>query len=440
MKKTHITFCSSPDYSSSAKALYEYIIKRYKDNFNYTWVVREDKSVKKLKEKNINVININSKSMNKHMKNTDIVFTTHTELIDFKTPNNLYIELWHGFSSKVSGFLLDLNINDLDFQWLQRLRRKVDYFIVPSKFWQVIFSARYNMLKDQILPLGCPKLDYYKYSNGKKNLSKLLGINVDDYNKIIFYSPTFRKVKTYNKNNVNLENIINIDEYDENELYSYLKKKNYLLCVSRHPSENNIVKAIDNDHIKNISLESMQESEISISEIINAANLLITDYGSLGTEFLFLNKPVIYINKDFNNYNKKRGITFDNHEFWTPGFKVSNLIDLEKAVNNSFDKNFLYKNALEEKKKMFYGDLKDGGCKKICDKIFSNDGKIILEKNIKKDIILEDDMKPFLEKKDKEINQLKFQLDEKNKELYIIKNSKLWVLAEKLRKIKNKLN
>ena len=36
---------------------------------------------------------------------------------------------------------------------------KVDYTIVPSRFWQLIFAARFKTNFDRILPIGYPKLD-----------------------------------------------------------------------------------------------------------------------------------------------------------------------------------------------------------------------------------------------------------------------------------------
>ena len=39
MEKLNITFCSFPDFGGNAKALYEYMNKRYKDNMNYIWIV-----------------------------------------------------------------------------------------------------------------------------------------------------------------------------------------------------------------------------------------------------------------------------------------------------------------------------------------------------------------------------------------------------------------
>ena len=48
MEKLNITFCSFPDYSSNAKALYEYMKTRYKDSMNFVWAVSSDKMVKQL--------------------------------------------------------------------------------------------------------------------------------------------------------------------------------------------------------------------------------------------------------------------------------------------------------------------------------------------------------------------------------------------------------
>ena len=37
------------------------------------------------------------------------------------------------------------------------------------------------------------KLDYFKNSNGRKNISKVLNIDCSKYKKIIIYMPTFKK-------------------------------------------------------------------------------------------------------------------------------------------------------------------------------------------------------------------------------------------------------
>lgn len=58
MNKLNIAFCSFPDYSSNAKALYEYMLKRYNDNMNFVWVVNSDEMLNKLRESKIETYKI----------------------------------------------------------------------------------------------------------------------------------------------------------------------------------------------------------------------------------------------------------------------------------------------------------------------------------------------------------------------------------------------
>lgn len=53
---------------------------------------------------------------------------------------------------------------------------------------------------------------------------------------------------------------------------------------------------LQNENIKVIYEEDLTNNSITINEILNASDLMITDYSSLRTEYLFFNKPIIYIN------------------------------------------------------------------------------------------------------------------------------------------------
>lgn len=56
LKKLNITFCSFPDFSGNAKALYEYMVRTYNDKMNFTWIVYNQNSIDRLKSKGINAI------------------------------------------------------------------------------------------------------------------------------------------------------------------------------------------------------------------------------------------------------------------------------------------------------------------------------------------------------------------------------------------------
>ena len=111
-----------------------------------------------------------------------------------------------------------------------------------------------------------------------------------------------------------------------------------------------------------------------VYDILDAADLLITDYSSLGIEFLYLNKPCV-INTDVDSYNQSRGFVIIDYEFWlTDG--VNTLDSLLNKIDQYFSCNDNLPLELEEKRNLWFGNLKNGGCENICSYFFSDDGKL----------------------------------------------------------------
>lgn len=433
MKKLNITFCSYPDFAGNAKALYEYMVKKYKDNMNYTWIVSSKNMVDILTEKGIEAILIGTDEFNKYIVKTDVFFTTHANLAGDKmrAKKSIYVELWHGIGPKPIGFLTE-NLSKKDIDWYNFIKETIDYMIVPSELWRSLFSAMFNINVQRILPLGLPLLDEIKFSEGKENLSKVLNVDVNKYNKIIMYMPTFKKgcgrklESGYSKNN-----IINLYDYSDEELIKYLEKNNYLLVVKRHPSDECEYVSIENDYIKNIDNKMLSDLGLNVNNILNSGDLLITDYSSVGTEFSFLDKPVVYIATDLEEYVRNRGIILKDYDFWTQKEYCFSYKELINKINSYIGKKKVIKN-----KKTLFDDLKDGGCEQICNFLFENYNistnvkrhqsellKLRIKNNTQKDIIKE------------QIGTMK-RLTESDIRLKEIENSKSWKMLEKIRKLR----
>lgn len=433
MKKLNITLCSFPDYSGNAKALYEYMVKRNYLNHRYVWIVYNQKTKEILDEKNIECILIGTDEFRKYIKTTDVFFTTQGNLDGNKTDKSLYIELWHGVGPKAIGYLCK-NPSHEDIKGYNNIRKIVDYLIVPSDFWKVVATAKFHIEASRIKSLGMPVFDYFINSNGKENLEKLLDIDIKKYKKIIFYMPTYKKGFNHiDIDKINTKNIFNFEKYSENRLNKYLEVNDYLLCVKRHPGEETTFTVCETNNIKNITEEKLQLCNITVNEIINSCDLMITDYSSIGTEFVFLDKPVLYAINDIEEYKEKRGVVFSNFDFWSVGPKCTNLRELLDEIEKIFSNDAYFKKEKEYAKKLWFDDLKDGGCDKICNFIFDNDGSINNNIEYYKDSETEKD-KQILHLENK-IEQLKTEI-RKKEEVYVkIINSKGWKILEKARKI-----
>lgn len=438
MKKLNITFCSFPDFAGNAKALYEYMKKRYKDNMNYTWIVYNEKTKEMLNKKGIKSILIGTKEFKDYIPKTNVFFTTQGNLDadKQKAKNSIYVELWHGVGPKPGGFAQE-NPSDEDIRGYGNISEIVDYFIVPSEFWKVIFGAVFKVEYSRIKSFGMPILDYFNNSNGLNNLQKILNKELKSYDKIIMYMPTFKQGFNHKDVSVISNNIFNFEEvYDEKILDNFLKEKNYLLCIKRHPGEQASLNITQTDNIINITEDDLSKNGLSVNEIINGFDLLITDYSSIGTEFIFLDKPVLFSVGDIHEYQKNRGIFFGDFDFWSPGPICKDIFKLIDEIEKLLTDNDYYKEERKKYKKLWFADTKDGGCDKICDFLFD---EFKISSNVKKykseKLSLKLENKKCKEIIAEQITTIK-KLTESDIRLKEIENSKGWKLLEKLRKIR----
>lgn len=439
MEKVTVLFQSSPNYSGNSKVMYDYIKSKYKNKMNLCWVIDNKKDYENLKEK-LNCVMYGSKEMMQLISKANIIFTTHGQLKEYKHDNQIYVNLWHGITMKKLGYMIsENNMAKQDQLYCEQLQICTDYVIVPSKFWQLIFCAIFNVNFSHVLPLGCPKLDPIIKADGKGNLKKLLGEEIKNYKKIIYYMPTFRSGCGRNDSNPNLNNILNLEEYNERLFLDYLENNNYLLCIKYHPEEKLNFKYDISNNIKIIDEEKLQLNNFSVYDVLNAADLLITDYSSLGLEFSISDKPVIYLDTDLEDYQKNRGLIFDDKDFWFQGNDVSNIKQLLDKMEIYLKKG-KYKNKMKE---IWFGNLKDGGLEQICNYFFTTNGSINNQIKSGDNLTFIQHKKiDDLNEKNKKLNLDNDFLKRKNKqqenELNLIYNSKSWKLMEKIRKIKNK--
>lgn len=447
MEKLKITFCSFPDFGGNAKALYEYMLKTYKDNMEYTWIVYNQETVIDLKNKGINAILIGSDEFNEYIPKTNVFFTTQGNLDGDKkkAKNSIYVELWHGIGLKPVGFSCD-NPSKEDIRGYENISQIVDLFVVPNDFWRIIYSSIFKTEVTRIKSLGMPILDYFKNSDGKNNLKKVLGMDIDCYKKIIMYMPTFKNGFNHNDINIDNENVFNFKEnFELNELNNYLKDNNYLLCVKKHPGDMKNIDIKSMSNIININEQQLLRNNISINELMNAFDLLITDYSSVGVEFLFLNKPVLFITSDLEEYLKNRGIIFGNYDFWMEcGPKVDNIKDLYKEIFQLLENENYYIKERDKYRNLWFGDLKDGGCKDICDYIFDGNSirkdfprynSKVLNLTEKVEVLEE-----ISRKKDDIIDARNARIRELDDFIRQIINSKGWKFLEKMRDFKKIFN
>ena len=196
------------------------------------------------------------------------------------------------------------------------------------------FNANYH----KVFITGSPRNDMIGYTANDEKIKNLFNLN--KYNKVVMYMPTFKSTKKGPKSQISSEftNIFYLNDYDENDFVKMLEDNNILFILKPHPTEEFFYKKHKNivpksDNFKMVFNETFYYNNIQPYEIYKFVDLMISDYSSAAIDYMLLNRPVVYINSLAEDYGATRGMVLeDNFELLMPGVKVVTYKDLREQV------------------------------------------------------------------------------------------------------------
>lgn len=239
---------------------------------------------------------------------------------------------------------------------------KIDKVFITSKMNMLMQSAFSAIPENKYEITGNPRTDTLLLSDGKNNLELLLEKKIDG-KKIIFNMPTFHIHENSGiVNGTNFNDSFKINNFEYEKFNKFLMENN-IICISKvhHAEERVITEKVKDKKLENlifISNKDLEDKGLDLYEILNCADGLITDYSSIYGDFLFMNKPIVFVNIDIEEYREERGISLEPYDFWTAGPKVQTQDGLEKELLKSLLDESYYKQKREELRDVFY-EFKD---------------------------------------------------------------------------------
>lgn len=228
------------------------------------------------------------------------------------------------FASCKSNYNFDVNISTEHRKFCTPERITV---FSSSHFDSMAKSASFGVSMDCFLPYGMARNDYlFTNIHDEKVLEWLETVKNDDKTKIVLYAPTFR----------DYENIMAVQQrsiwgygYDDTKLNRFLKENNIVVIAKLHAWQNEHAISSENDSI----VLYQPNFDFSFYELMKFANAFITDYSSIGYDWLFMDKPIIYNLWDLERYRKERGLAYEPYERVCGGEIVTNTEELLSAIN-----------------------------------------------------------------------------------------------------------
>lgn len=329
-----ILFESEGDLSDNCYALYEYM----RDNgglnsYKVVWLVDD---IKKWKNTQQNVAFIE--------KTPHIIrFKRNLYLATFKFYLYDHCNLVYGLKSKAGQKVVYLTHGGI-LKKHKGVSKIIDcndeqyitgpLFIPGIKDWT-------NTTDDKIFDLGFPRNDYLFKEispNVKDFLKECFRI---DYCKLLIWMPTYRTSKNKRLNEQVLPSFTGLpiihSEKELEELNQFLSEKK-CACIMK-PHHLQLEMAIFRKNYSNILFITdtvLQENNIQLYQLLKATDALITDFSSVGFDYLLMEKPIIRTLDDIEQYNSSRGFVVNPFPYLN-GYRCENLEEFKKAIAKVID-------------------------------------------------------------------------------------------------------
>lgn len=318
VRDNRIAFISmhNENFKDSLGSVYEYLKKE--DKYRFVLITREDLSVKK-------PISVISFFLNKSrlLATSKYVFLNDNFMpmgkLNFRK-ETVITQLWHG-EGAFKKFGLDIPQNE-DLRKREIAGNgKLTYVVCSSEGVRDIYASAFGVKKEQVLPLGAPRLDYLlKEENAKKAREKIEKLYPETKDKkIVLYAPTFRDDGARDK--------ALLDNFEPQKLLSDLGEE-YVLFLKLHPQVHSA--AADFKCCENVT------DYEDVRELVLASDILITDYSSICMDFCVLDKKTVFYCPDLPWYSERRGFYFDYKES-LPGEICEEFEDLAEKIKADFD-------------------------------------------------------------------------------------------------------
>ncbi|MBE6498985.1 MAG: glycosyltransferase [Methanobrevibacter thaueri] len=313
-------------------------------------VVNKIKALKKNYNLKIDKIITKEATATKTLEKAKYIFTDSGIRPKYvKKEGQIFINTWHGTPLKVMG--KDNTAEEHRLGNVQHPLLSSDYLLYPNKYMMDKMLHSYMIEKiypGKILLEGYPRNSVFFTQS---TLKEKLGYNDKE---IFIYMPTFRGI-LMNRDN----------ETQKTDVENYLTeldvklKDNQILFAKLH-----VLNESEIDFTKFKHIKPFPES-YEIYDIVNMADILITDYSSVFFDFANTKRKIILFNYDEEDYCSYRGFYFPLSDLPFP--KVQNINDLINELNspkNYDDTEFLEKYCTFDN---------PNACENICRQIFNNE-------------------------------------------------------------------
>lgn len=323
-------------FADNPRYFYLYINQFKKNSVRAIWITHDKQIVKLLKKGILEVYYYKSlKGIYYCLCGCVYIFDNYSKDISFWLSGGaVKVNLWHGSGNKKTNYDNKFDrVRHPRNNWERfktALRRMSDekpnhYTLATSPMMAEIFTSAFHTDMAHIIQEGYPRNDVL-FRNDLMNIYTyeeqctldFMNQVKEEGRKLILYMPTFRDSE-----------ILFFQVMDMGRFNQYLDRKKLFFFTKLHPKSKLKEKfhQVEYSNIKNI------DADVDPYTILIYADLLVTDYSSIYSDYLMLNRPAVLFPYDFEEYSKDTRECYFEYNDYMPEIKAYTMDQLMNYID-----------------------------------------------------------------------------------------------------------
>lgn len=231
-----------------------------------------------------------------------------------------FVNLWHGDGPKRSkGFA---NVRST-------------FAVAGTQLWGKQRSVYFGVADDGVLVTGNPRVDQFARPADDDTMRAL---GLDPHQRLVLWMPTYRKTEYRGRRMATVRNWADANELSESDAERRLFEQvgqsalrlGITVAVKPHPLDADRYVAMG---LPVISREDLNRVRTTVYQLLGRSHGLITDYSSVWTDYLVMDRPVGFHCPDIEEYETTRGLNVDGYRDLLPGPLLESLADFESFLH-----------------------------------------------------------------------------------------------------------
>ncbi|GAA4505462.1 glycosyltransferase [Brevibacterium yomogidense] len=290
------------------------------DNFRFVWSYTAEAEVPDEVSKNYRVAlaEIHSDLYLKHLATAKFLVNNVTfPPYYLRRDGQVYMNTWHGTPLKTLGRSMRQGL--LEYENIARNFAQATHIIAPNSLtkWAILDEHRIDRYATAAIKLtGSPRLDRLvsDHDSLRDQVRSMLNILPDEH--VVLYAPTWRGG-------------VSDRTFDTEQLLDDLQAMSSIdgvkVLFRAHRLTESLVSSLD------LPVETVPHT-LDTNDLLAGVDTLITDYSSIGFDFLVTHNRLIYYVPDFENYTSSRGLYLEYDEF--PGYVCETRTELVQLLES----------------------------------------------------------------------------------------------------------